>query len=65
MSAKLYAKNPTTNERKVGPELKKMMEDSKTNAGTFSDRSIEESFGLGNDQLRELMEQELPGKKYC
>ena len=30
------------------------------NPGTFSDISIEETFGLGNEQLKELLEQELP-----
>ena len=40
-------------EKQVSPEMKQRMEESrKQNAGTFGEKSIEETFGLGDDQLK-------------
>lgn len=56
----IYRKVPLNAERKVPVELKQKMELSLKNPTGFSEKSLEETFGLGDDQLRELMEQELP-----
>lgn len=46
-------------EKQVTPEMKEKMEQLRQ-AGSVGQQSIEEAFGLGDDQLTELMEQELP-----
>ena len=46
-------------EKQVSPEMKAKMEQMRQ-AGNVGQQSIEEAFGLGDDQLRELMDQELP-----